>query len=129
MTKGTCTHRLEYTCGSNEKCTHIRLQKHNYSQFNSRRLGRLADRIGPHAIVRVTAPSIHLVTLPLGGWQPHPQLDLVLPTCVFTQMAVTFQLTSSLPSACPVSHHPGVSQYLGYKNGYVIISGYIYIYE
>ena len=42
----------------------------------------IPDRIGPHAIVRVSAPSILLVTLPLGGWQPHPRLDQVHPTFV-----------------------------------------------
>ena len=42
----------------------------------------MADRIGPHAMVRVTAPREHLVTVPLGGWQPHPRLDQVHPTFV-----------------------------------------------
>ena len=39
---------------------------------------------------------------PIHDWIKYTRL-------LFSQMAVTFQLTSSLPGACPVSGHPGVS--------------------
>ena len=61
----------------------------------------------PHAIVRVTAPSIHLVTVPLRGWQTHPRLDQVHPTFVLANGG--YFSVDQQPAWYPVSGHPGVS--------------------